>query len=123
MSAACQFCNDTGSLSKDVYGYRDCVHCDTAKERNELDKWIRQNDFDAAGAQGWLIYQHGKASALEQAAKDSDVSYELMQDDEFVAGASGCGSKQEIQHYAMLYGQDGPVEIIEVTRRKVVAVQ
>jgi len=48
-----------------------------------------------------------------------EVSYELMQDDMIVAGASGLGAERDIEHYAMVYGQDGPVEIVRVTRQRI----
>lgn len=51
---------------------------------------------------------------------DSEVEYELVQDDMCVAGAEGPNALAEIQHYAMMYGQDGPVSIFEVRRRKIV---
>lgn len=49
----------------------------------------------------------------------NDKEYELVQDDEIVAGTSGANAFNEIQNYAAQYRQDGPVEIYEVTRRKI----
>lgn len=49
----------------------------------------------------------------------NDKEYELVQDDEIVAGTSGANAFNEIQNYAAQYGQDGPVEIYEVTRHKI----
>jgi len=45
--------------------------------------------------------------------------YELIQDDVCVAATSGDSAKKEIEKYATMYGQDGPVEIYEVTRVKI----
>lgn len=53
------------------------------------------------------------------AAGDSlDAHFDLWQDDMVVASASGPRSQalEEIQHYATVYGQDGPVQIEEVIR-------
>lgn len=59
-----------------------------------------------------------EAQGQAEATDAKDISYELIQDDMMVAGAEGPGALPEIQHYAMMYGQDGPCEIVEVTRRK-----
>ena len=43
-----------------------------------------------------------------------EYCYELWQNDEFVASADSTDQQEaerEIQHYALMYGQDGPVEI------------
>lgn len=47
-----------------------------------------------------------------------DAHFDLWQDDMVVASASGPRSQalDEIQHYAAVYGQDGPVQIEEVIR-------
>lgn len=37
----CTFCNDTGSLSKDVCGFLDCTHCPAASERVDLERWYK----------------------------------------------------------------------------------
>jgi hypothetical protein len=47
---------------------------------------------------------------------DEDVTYELIQNDEWCAGST---SLADILHYKMVYEQDGPCEIYEVTRRKI----
>lgn len=49
----------------------------------------------------------------------NDKEYELIQGDVCVAGTSGENAYAEIKHYAFMYGQDGPVEIYEVMRRKI----
>lgn len=70
MNAACLRCNGTGSLSKDLYGDLDCAHCEVATERVKLNAWIAAPpEMDAHEVSAWLIYQAGKAAALEQAAK------------------------------------------------------
>ena len=64
----CSKCNDTGSLSRDVYdGTLDCTHCEVATERAAFNAWSRticgvmgMNDADA-----WLICQRGKAAAAD----------------------------------------------------------
>ncbi|CAB3920056.1 hypothetical protein [Achromobacter ruhlandii] len=47
-----------------------------------------------------------------------DAHFDLLQDDMVVASASGPRAQalQEIQNYAAVYGQDGPVQIEEVIR-------
>jgi len=50
-----------------------------------------------------------------------EYCFEIWQDGLPVAEASSSEravALREIHHYAAMYGQDGPVEIIEVTRRK-----
>ena len=37
--------------------------------------------------------------------------YRLIQDGQPTAWAEGPGALSEIQHYALVYGQDGPVQI------------
>lgn len=37
----CEFCSDTGSLSKDVGGFLDCPYCDTPYERGDLETWYK----------------------------------------------------------------------------------
>lgn len=66
MSAACTFCDDTGSLSKDVGGHLDCPHCSIADERVEFERWVMANMPAVNLIQAWLIYQHGKAASSGQ---------------------------------------------------------
>jgi hypothetical protein len=49
----------------------------------------------------------------------AELSYELLQNDEWQAGTSGAGALQDIKHYAAQYSQDGPVQIFEVRRTEV----
>lgn len=51
----------------------------------------------------------------------NEVEFEIWQDDMPVASASGSReiAEREARHYAMMYGQDGPVTIYEVTRKEV----
>lgn len=53
-----------------------------------------------------------KRSGLQQ-VEEEDISYEVIQDDQPVAGAT---TLQETLNYAAQYLQDGPVEIVEVRR-------
>lgn len=48
-----------------------------------------------------------------------EAEYEVWQDDMPVASASGKGASEEIMHYAAQYAEDGPVEVIEVLRRRI----
>lgn len=52
---------------------------------------------------------------------NEETEFELVQDGMPVARAVGSRefSWQEIQHYAAVYSQDGPVEIYEITRRRI----
>ncbi len=59
---SCPHCNDTGSLSKDLYGFFDCAHCTAAEERTALEAWAKANSVECYSADLWLIYQHGKAA-------------------------------------------------------------
>lgn len=49
-----------------------------------------------------------------------DVSYEVWQEGMCVAGASGDGALDEAHHYAMMYGQDGPVTVYRVTTTRAI---
>lgn len=62
-----------------------------------------------------ILQQQGGAALQEQA------EFELVQDGMVMASADGKreAAWREIQHYAAVYGQDGPVEIYEVTRRRI----
>jgi len=61
----CTHCNDTGSLSKELDGYLDCVHCDVAEQRAALDTWASTacQHAPSASAERWMIYRHGQAAA------------------------------------------------------------
>lgn len=50
---------------------------------------------------------------------NEDKEFELIQNDELVASASGFGAWDEIMSYAAQYGQDGPLGLYEVTRKLV----
>lgn len=52
---------------------------------------------------------------------NEETEFELVQDGIPVARAVGSRefAWQEIQHYAAVYSQDGPVEIYEITRRRI----
>jgi hypothetical protein len=62
----CEHCNGTGSLSKSVVGFPDCVYCDVAQERTQLEVWARRNAPSAGLVDLWAIYQYGKAAAAGQ---------------------------------------------------------
>jgi hypothetical protein len=56
----CAFCNDTGSLSKDIGGHLDCGHCFAAQQRTALEAWYRavRNQYDVIDLL-WLAFQRG----------------------------------------------------------------
>lgn len=59
-------------MSGYLWGSLDCVHCGAADERTAFNAWMHKTltDPDAPDeGDGWIIYQHAKAAALEQAAK------------------------------------------------------
>ena len=66
-------------------------------------------------SQPYSTNQEPAAPSLEQPA---DSEFVLLQDDCWVAGASGPrqDALREILHYATVYGQDGPVKVYEVKR-------
>lgn len=37
----CALCHDTGSLSKTIAGNLDCIYCDTAYQRGDLEAWYK----------------------------------------------------------------------------------
>ena len=48
------------------------------------------------------------------------AEFELWQDEMVVASVVSedrASARREIEHYAMMYGQDGPVEIREIVRK------
>ncbi len=66
----CAHCNDTGSLSKDLDGDLDCIHCDIAQERAGLEAWAaRTRLLYGSESSLWLIYQHGKAAGAVDVAR------------------------------------------------------
>jgi hypothetical protein len=62
----CEHCNGTGSLSKSVTGFLDCIYCNAAEERAQLEVWARRNAPSAGIVDLWAIYQHGKAAGAAQ---------------------------------------------------------
>ena len=58
MSAACKFCDDTGSLSKDLYGSLDCAHCQVAEQRARLNVMMRRLDLTGE-VRDWAIFKAG----------------------------------------------------------------
>lgn len=69
MTPACDRCDDTGSLSKRIDGYMDCVFCNAPQERAELEAWAFNliNEHGAAAAL-WMTYLRGRAARAEQPA-------------------------------------------------------
>jgi hypothetical protein len=86
MSAACPKCNDTGMLPNSKH--LDCVHCEVATERVALELWADQTGLPTHEDELWQIYKHGKAMALEQAAKIAEETW-------VEPGDSQCGTCQE----------------------------
>ena len=68
----CSKCNDTGSLSRNVYdGTLDCTYCEVATERAAFNKWLASQHgpwWDVPEATAWLIYQRGKAAVADELA-------------------------------------------------------
>lgn len=62
---SCTHCNDTGSLSKELWGYLDCAHCEVAEERMRVESWARRATPGVMAHDVWTIYQHGKAAAAK----------------------------------------------------------
>lgn len=63
-------------------------------------------------------YARAAVLADREGQEQADAHFDLWQDDMVVASASGPRAQAwaEIQHYAAMYGQDGPVQIEEVIR-------
>lgn len=77
MSAACQCCGDTGSLSKTLEGDLDCVHCDVAGERVNFEAWTAHAQLlDGGVIDAWKLYQMGKSAVLQ----DTPVAYAVTSD-------------------------------------------
>lgn len=66
--SACDHCDGTGSLSKQLEGLLDCAHCDAARTRVLLEGWCRT--YIPRGASqstaAWLIYQHGQLAGFNK---------------------------------------------------------
>lgn len=77
---------------------------------------VAESELAALKAQPAPTEVQGEDSARLDA--EIEVSYELVQDDMIVAGASGLGAERDIAHYALVYGQDGPLECYRVERQK-----
>jgi hypothetical protein len=58
MSTACKFCDDTGSLSKDLYGSLDCAMCDVADQRARLNAQLSTLDLTGE-VRDWAIFKAG----------------------------------------------------------------
>jgi hypothetical protein len=56
----CAHCNDTGSLTKLLWGSLDCVYCNAAIERATLNEWGEKVTPNVDEIDLWLIYLHGK---------------------------------------------------------------
>lgn len=56
-----------------------------------------------------------------QSAMPADAEFQITQDGFIVAGAEGPRDQAwaEIQRYAAQYAEDGPIEIWEITRRRI----
>lgn len=68
MTAKCQDCQDTGSLSKDISGMPDCAHCNVAVERVALENWALRHRINCDVVSLWLIYQKGRDDARKASA-------------------------------------------------------
>lgn len=79
---------------------------------------------------GWCGCRHesgdegakcGESWNTRQPAMPADAEFQITQDGFIVAGAEGPRDQAwaEIQRYAAQYAEDGPVEIWEVTRRRI----
>ena len=90
------------------YDYSDCpseIVCDLINERD-----------DALAAPS--VIQDSRTT--ETVGRDREVSYELMQDDQMVAGSTDWNN---LLHYATVYGQDGPVHAVKVVRTPIALAQ
>jgi hypothetical protein len=56
---SCPVCADTGSILKTLYADKDCVHCEVAIERVELEQWLSAEHIKVDPAEAWLIYRRG----------------------------------------------------------------
>ena len=65
----CEFCNDTGSLSKSITGFLDCSHCGSAEERMRVEAWARRAAPGAGLIDVWTIYQFGKEAGAVEVAR------------------------------------------------------
>lgn len=65
----CEYCNDTGSQSKDLHGALDCVHCDVAAERVMVEHWARKHTPCCDPVDAWLLHQHGRAAGAVDVAR------------------------------------------------------
>ena len=70
-----------------------------------------QNLAPHAGAVNPSTTTHEDQCAPEPVSGDPWQRYRLIQDGMPVAWSEGLRSLKEIQHYALVYGQDGPVRI------------
>ena len=64
----CVHCNGTGSLSKSITGFLDCVHCRAAEERMRVESWARRAAPSAGLIDVWTIYQFGKEAGATEVA-------------------------------------------------------
>lgn len=104
-------CRETIKLNKRDTGYGvNCVVCGINNRGLVLGY-----ESKALAAEAW-----NRRAALQSQDREG-AEFELIQDDAPVAGTSGKREYAwaEIQRYAAQYSEDGPVEIWEITRRRI----
>ena len=90
------------------------------------DRELMQMALDALEAalsndQPYISRSKETAEALRaRLAEDTDVQYEVWQDDEWQAGSN---SLEETMRYAHQYAEDSAVEVQEVTRRVICKIE
>ena len=113
------------------YDAEPCPDCaapgvSTVDDEQDFDAWLyldqtQREPGDMNKAEIELAreaFSAGRRKAAPAAGDALDAHFDLWQDDMVVASASGPRPQalDEIQHYAAVYGQDGPVQIEEVIR-------
>jgi hypothetical protein len=113
--AACPFCGGAAEIRKTPNMWM--VECNNAECGSNPDALaVFKHDVIAAWNRRTAPVS---APIVEELPPEEEISYEVVQDYEGIAWASGKNALQQIMHYAAQYVQDGPVEIVEV-RRKVI---
>lgn len=86
---SCQKCDDTGSLSKSVYGDRDCHYCDRADESARVLAWYKSARTDGGDADTLNVYYHGVAAGADlQRARIAELEREVAANREKIAAGS-----------------------------------
>ena len=90
-----------------------------AADRARLTSWPEESEKTR---EGWRFLARAAITAYQaEAWQGEEAEYEVWQDDMPISSASGPRDRAlfDAMHYANIYGQDGPVTVMQVIRQPV----